>query len=200
MLSPKNQFGGIIHQSCRLINRLPEAGRVVTLRRMKTRMLSGLILVMTGAAPALAATLPARAPGLWQSTSTVTGPDGKPLANATNVVTVSCVDPATDLKFFLSGASACSSLNIAGSGGSYTIDGACTLRGKADSIHMALVYADPKNVTLTAGWTGVAGQMTLTSQLQWQGDCMDGMVPGDEGSIAGGAFSKADNINDPDNQ
>ena len=182
---------------------MPEAGAVVRLRRMKTRILSGLLLAgisAGGVAPAVAASLPARAAGLWQSTSTVTGPDGKPLANATNVVTVSCVDPATDLKFFLSGANACSSLDIEGSGSSFTINGSCKQMGKVVNIHEALNYADAQDVTLTASWAGDAGQMTLTSQLKWQGDCLAGMVPGDEGNIVGGAFSKADNINDPDNQ
>ncbi len=84
-----------------------------------------------GAMPAAAATLPARAPGLWQSTTTVLGADGKPLANAVNVVTLSCVDPATDVKFFTSGGSACSSLTISGAGAAYAIDGHCTAAGQA---------------------------------------------------------------------
>ena len=32
------------------------------------------------------------------------------------------------------------------------------------------------------------------------GGCLPGMMPGDEGNIVNGAFSKADNINDPANQ
>src|SRR5271163_1196676 len=100
--------------------------------------------------PVMAATLPARTPGLWQSTTTVTGPDGKPLPNAVNVVTVSCVDPATDLKFFTSGGSACASLTIAGSGADYTIDGSCTQQGKPVRIHEALTYRGKQHVTLRA--------------------------------------------------
>ena len=57
------------------------------------------VLGLGVAMPVMAATLPARTPGLWQSTTTVTGPDGKPLPNAVNVVTVSCVDPATTSNF-----------------------------------------------------------------------------------------------------
>jgi len=149
---------------------------------------------------AAADTLPARAPGLWQSTTTVDGPDGQPLANAINVVTVSCVDPATDLKFFISGASACSSLVISGSGARYTITGVCTQQGRPVTINEALVYAGAQNVTLTAKFDSGNGLDTLTAQMQWQGPCLAGMMPGDEGNIVGGAFSKADNINDSANQ
>ncbi|MGP8026198.1 MAG: DUF3617 domain-containing protein [Acidocella sp.] len=157
--------------------------------------MSGLIL-LGAAGPALADGLPAREPGLWQSTTTVTGPDGQPLANAVNVVTVSCVDALNDQKFFLSNQSACSNLRVSGDGGSYKIDGMCTQSGKPSVIHETLDYADTKDVALTAQ----LGDMTVHSQLQWQGDCMDGMQPGDEGDIENGAFVKADNINDTADQ
>jgi hypothetical protein len=148
---------------------------------------------------AAAATLPARAPGLWQSTTTVTGADGKPLPNATNVVTVSCVDPATDIKFFTSNGSSCTSLDISGSGTKYAINGSCTQRGKPVQIHETLDYASPQSVKLQAKVELPVGVVTVSSQLQWQGDCLAGMVPGDEGNIVSGAFSKADNINDSGN-
>jgi hypothetical protein len=167
---------------------------------MTKRIFSGLFLASLISAPALAADLPSRAPGLWQSTTTVTGPDGKPLANAVNAVTVSCVDALNDQKFFTSNQSACSSLNITGSGNSYSIDGACNGRGQAVQIHETLVYADAKDLQLTAVYNGAQGQMTVTSQLQWQGDCLPGMQPGDEGNYTGGVFSKTDNINDSFNQ
>jgi len=152
------------------------------------------------AAPALAASLPARAPGLWQSTTTVTGADGKPLPHADGIITVSCVDPATDIKFFLSNESACTSFAITGAGSTYQISGTCTQTGKPVSINETLNYVSPQQVTLTAKLDAPSGPVTVTSQLQWQGDCLSGMVPGDEGSIVGGAFSKVDNINDPANQ
>lgn len=157
--------------------------------------MSGLIL-LGAAGPALADGLPAREPGLWQSTSTVSGPDGQPLSNAVNVVTVSCVDVLTDQKFFLSNRSACSSLTVSGDGNTYKINGTCSGNGKTSAIHETLSYADSKDVTLTAK----LGQMTVQSQLQWQGMCPDGMQPGDEGDIENGAFVKADNINDQANQ
>ncbi len=158
-------------------------------------LMSGLIL-LGAAGPALADGLPAREPGLWQSTSTVMGPDGQPLANAMNVVTVSCVDALTDQKFFLSNQSACSNLAVYGKGGSYKIEGSCIQSGKTSVIHETLDYADSKDVTLTAK----LGAMTVHSQLQWQGMCPDGMQPGDEGDIENGTFVKADNINDQANQ
>ena len=117
-----------------------------------------------------------------------------------NVVTVSCVDPATDLKFFISGGSACASLTIAGSGADYTIDGSCTQQGKPVRIHETLTYSGPQHVTLQATLGAASGPVTVSSVLQWQGACPAGMMPGDEGSMAGGVFSKADNIDDPVNQ
>ena len=166
---------------------------------MIKRILSGLVLSTLFAAPALAADLPARVPGLWQSTTTVIGPDGKPLANAVDVVTVSCVDAQDDQKFFTSEQSACSSLTISGSGNSYSIDGACNGQGKTMRIHETLVYG-AKDMQLKAVYNGTAGQMTVESTLQWQGECLPGMEPGDEGNVTGGAFSKTDNINDTANQ
>jgi hypothetical protein len=166
---------------------------------MTKRILSGLCLATLLAAPALAAQLPARTPGLWQSTTTVTGPDGKPLPNAANVVTVSCVDALNDQKFFTSNQSACSSLTISGKGNSYSIDGACNGQGQMMHIHETLVYGE-KDLRLQAAYNGNAGTMTVTSQLQWQGECLPGMQPGDEGNLSGGVFSKTDNINDSANQ
>jgi hypothetical protein len=163
-------------------------------------MLFGLDAGLGGVGPAMAATLPARAPGLWQSTTTVTGADGKPLANAANVVTVSCVDPATDIKFFVSGGSACSRLVIAGTGATYTIDGSCMQQGKPVRIHETLTYDSNQRVALIATLGAATGPVTVTSQLQWQGACPSGMAPGDEGDMANGVFSKADNIDDPVNQ
>lgn len=147
-----------------------------------------------------AAQLPPRAAGLWQSTTTVTGADGQPLPNGSNIVTVSCVDPATDLKFFLSGAHECSQLTIAGAGQQYTIDGACTHHGKPVTVHETLLYASPQAVTLTASVQTSSGPVSVTSQMQWQGACLAGMTPGDEGVISNGTFAKSDNINDPNNQ
>ncbi|HQT45800.1 MAG: hypothetical protein B7X08_00980 [Acidocella sp. 20-63-7] len=157
-------------------------------------------LAVLGLHSAHAASLPARAPGLWQSTTTVTGPNGQPIPNATDVVTVSCVDPETDLKFFTSGQSECSSMNISGSGAAYTIKGVCTEQGKPIKIDETLTYASAQRVTLTARFNAPAGPEKLTSDLQWQGACLAGMSPGDEGDIVNGAFSKAGNINDPFNQ
>jgi hypothetical protein len=170
---------------------------------MWIRGMNAVLLVILGvgaAGQAAGATLPARAPGLWRSTTTVTGPNGQPLANAADVVTVSCVDPATDIKFFMSGGSACSSLRISGSGTTYGIDGTCTQLGKPVSIHETLIYADARNVTLKAKMDSSSGLVNVTSQLQWQGDCLAGMAPGDEGNIVNGTFSKADNIDDSANQ
>ncbi len=164
---------------------------------MRLPLLTATLLLI--ATQAGAATLPARAPGLWQSTTTVTGPDGNPLPNASNIVTVSCVDLFTDVKFFTLDANACGKLAISGAGTTYAIDGACNQSGHIVTIHEKLVYASPQSVILTASLKSPSGPETITSQLQWQGNCLPGMVPGDEGSLNNGVFSKADNINAPNN-
>ncbi len=167
---------------------------------MTKRLMAGLILGCLIAAPALAADLPFRAPGLWQSRADVTGPDGQPLPNAENVVTLSCVDARDDQKFFTSEQSACSGLKITGKGVAYQIDGTCNGPNGALAIHESLIYANPKNVSLQAVYSGANGKMVVSAHLQWQGPCLAGMQPGDEGNITNGAFSKTDNINDPANQ
>jgi len=146
------------------------------------------------------ADLPPRTPGLWQSTSTVIGPNGKPVAHEVDVVTVSCIDAMNDQKFFTSNQSACTSLAISGSGNRYSISGICNNQGQNLQIHMDLTYSGAQALQLKAVYRTAQGQMTVTSQLQWQGECLPGMVPGDEGNITGGAFLKADNINDSYNQ
>jgi hypothetical protein len=147
-----------------------------------------------------AATLPARAPGLWQSVSTVRGPDGAVLPHAKNVVTVSCVDAENDAKFFTSGESACTALRVSGAGQHFTINGACRDQGRNMTIHETLFYADGRNVQLQAQLQLGSGPLSISAQLQWRGACLPGMMPGDEGNIVNGAFSKADNINDPGNR
>jgi hypothetical protein len=165
-------------------------------------MKSSILAVMISVAPAMAmaASLPARAPGLWQATTTVTGADGKPLPHASGVVTVSCVDALTDAKFFTSNESACSHLVISGEGGRYAINGMCRQLGKTVKIHETLVYTSAQAVTLDAVFNSGDGPLHVSSRLQWQGACPDGMVPGDEGNMVNGTFSKADNINDADNR
>lgn len=167
---------------------------------MKKRIVSGLLLGTLISAPALAAQLPSRTPGLWQSTTSAIGPDGKPLPGTSTVVTVSCVDALDDQAFFTPGKSACSSLKISGSGNSYSIDGVCTGQGHNVTIHETLLYSGPQALQLSAVYNSASGQITVASQLAWQGDCLPGMRPGDEGSLNGTVFTKTDNINDPTNQ
>lgn len=164
------------------------------------RIVSGLVLGILITVPAFAAKLPARTPGLWQSTTTVTGPNGKPLPGVAAMVTVSCVDALNDQKFFTADKSACSSLSITGSGNRYAIDGVCTEQDHNVTIHETLLYSGPQALQLTATYNGPSGQMTVTSQMHWQGQCLPGMQPGDEGSLTGNVFTKTDNINDSANQ
>ncbi len=167
---------------------------------LNARSLAGALLLMSLAAPACAATLPPRQPGLWQITTNVTDADGKPLPGGSNLVSVNCVDPSTDLKFFTSKGSACSSIVINGSGTTYTIDSVCAQGGKTAKIHEALVYQDAQNISLSGTYDAGAGVINISSALTYQGDCPAGMLPGDEGSMVNGVFAKTDNINDSDNQ
>jgi hypothetical protein len=149
---------------------------------------------------AAAATLPARQPGLWQSTTFGTLSDGTKLQGGKPVITVSCVDPATDLKFFTFKGSACSGFTISGSGTSYTISGDCKQGGKTVKIITNLFYLNANTVELVGTVDPGTGPVHLNAELKWQGPCLPGMAPGDEGDIENGAFVKTDNINDSDNQ
>lgn len=174
---------------------LHRKNRLANVRGMIKRMASGLVLAVSLAGWAQAADLPARAPGLWRSSTSVTGPDGQTVAR--DVVTLTCIDPATDQAFLLSGQSRCSKLNISGAGADYKINGTCAQPGGTVTIDETLHYASHKDVQLKADVHDAAGEMSLTSALQWQGVCLPGMQPGDEGREVNGAFVKTGNINDP---
>lgn len=169
------------------------------LKIMKRHIPAALAALLVANAAA-ATTLPKRQPGLWQSTTNVTTQTGQPVPHGTNIVSVSCVNPDNDAQFFTSGGSHCTNLVITGQGATYAISGTCSNQGTPTTIRETLTYASPQAVTLTATVQSPAGPLKVTSQLAWQGGCLPGMVPGDEGSIVNGAFSKADNINDSDNQ
>jgi hypothetical protein len=91
-------------------------------------------------------------------------------------------------------------MDLSGSGATYTLKGVCTQQGQPVKIDETLSYASARRVTLTARFNSPAGPEKLTSDLQWQGACLAGMSPGDEGDIENGVFSKADNVNDNFNQ
>jgi hypothetical protein len=167
---------------------------------MRFRGLAVVFLACFAAHAAAADSLPARQPGLWQSTTNVTTQAGTPVPHGSNIVSVSCVDPMTDIKFFTSGQSQCANLSISGAGNTYSISGTCSNFGKPTSIDETLTYAGAQTVTLKAVVDSNAGPLKVVSQLAYQGACLPGMAPGDEGSLVNGAFSKADNINDLDNQ
>ncbi len=133
---------------------------------------------------------------MWQSVTSVTGPDGQPMAQAQNVVTLTCVDPATDQKFLLSGQNRCSTLTVSGSGATYNIDGICRQPAGTVKIQETLDYAGNKSLHLKADFSTSSGEMSMSSDLQWMGPCPAGMAPGDEGQMVNGSFVKAGNINE----
>jgi hypothetical protein len=137
---------------------------------------------------------------MWQSSTLVTLPDGTKARGGAPVVTVSCVDPATDLKFFTVGGSECSALTISGGGSQYAIDSNCSDQGKPVTVHEALDFVDTNTVDINGTVNNGSGPISLISELKFQGPCLPGMVPGDEGDIENGQFVKTDNINDPGNQ
>jgi hypothetical protein len=167
---------------------------------MRLRLALFSVLALGSVHGAFAQSLPARQPGLWQSVTNVTDRNGNPVPHGSNIVSVSCVDPSTDVKFFTSGQSQCQNLTIGGAGNKFTIDGTCSNQGTPTAIHETLTYASPQAVTLDATVQSNVGPLNVVSQLAYQGDCLPGMAPGDEGSIVNGGFSKADNINDSYNQ
>jgi hypothetical protein len=168
---------------------------------MRIALLAGLCAALYVFPPAArAATLPARQPGLWQSSTLVTLPDGTKARGGAPVVTVSCVDPSTDLKFFTVGGSECSFLNISGGGTQYAIDSHCSDQGKPVTVHETLDYVDAQTVEINGTVNSGNGPISLSAELKFQGACLAGMVPGDEGDIENGQFVKTDNINDPGNQ
>ncbi|WP_298222353.1 DUF3617 family protein [Acidocella sp.] len=156
----------------------------------------GLIAALYLTAIAHAAQLPARASGLWQSKTSVFGPNDRPMAQAQNVVTLTCVDPETDQKFLLVGQSRCSELTVSGSGATYEINGICAQPAGTAKIHETLHYSSSKSLQLKANFSTSSGKISMTSNLQWMGKCPAGMVPGDEGEMVNGSFVKAGNIND----
>jgi hypothetical protein len=149
---------------------------------------------------ARAAELPARQPGLWQSSTVVTLADGTKARGGAPVVTVSCVDALTDQKFFTVGASSCSAFNISGGGSQYAIDSQCTDQGKPVTVHETLAYVDAGTVDINGTVIEGAGPISLAAELKFVGPCLAGMAPGDEGDIENGQFVKTDNVNDPGNQ
>jgi hypothetical protein len=147
--------------------------------------------------PARAADLPARQPGLWLSSTIVTLADGSKYRGGAPVVTVSCVDPATDLKFFAAAGSSCSALHIAGGGQQFSITGTCQGQTGRQQISTSLTYLDQSTVELIGTVSTAAGPIRMNGELRFQGPCLPGMAPGDEGDIENGQFVKADNVNDP---
>ncbi len=169
---------------------------------MRCVVAAALGALVFGIAPgvARAASLPARQPGMWQSATVVTLPDGTKARGGAPVVTVSCVDPSTDLKFFTVGGSQCSYLNISGGGSRYAIDSSCADMGKPVRVHESLNYVDAETVEISGTVDNGGGPIRLSAELKFLGPCMDGMAPGDEGDIENGQFVKTDNVNDPGNQ
>jgi len=162
--------------------------------------LAGLFLVVT-AAPGMAASLPQRQAGMWQSSTVATLPDGTKYQGGQPVVTVTCVDALDDQKFFLIGGHACSTLDVSGSGGQYRIDGTCAHAGKSVTVHETLNYVNAQTVELAGTVDTGSGPISLSAELKYTGACVAGMQPGDEGSLdSNGNFDKTDNINDFQNQ
>jgi hypothetical protein len=155
------------------------------------------LLAAFGTTQAHAATLPARQPGLWLSSTIVTLADGSKYRGGNPVITVSCVDPATDLKFFTYSGSSCTALKVAGTGQQFNITGNCQGQTGTEKIATSLTYLDQSTVELIGTVGTASGVIHLNGELKFQGPCLPGMVPGDEGDIENGQFVKADNVNDP---
>jgi hypothetical protein len=134
-----------------------------------------LVLVLAGAAPALAADMPPRKAGLWELRM-----------NGAALAVQQCIDAATD-QMMMSGAgplaqTACSKRDVQRSGNTMTIDSACTYKDKAATSHAVITGSldSAYEMTVRTEADGLpGGKMTMTIAAKWLGPCAADQKPGD---------------------
>ncbi|MGO8910934.1 MAG: DUF3617 domain-containing protein, partial [Bradyrhizobium sp.] len=130
------------------------------------------LLVLIGAAPAMAAELPSRKPGLWQVKTSIDND------NAQARVIQQCIDAATD-QMLLSSAgpfasSACPERDVKRSENAMTIDSVCTVGGKPATAHSVVTgsFDSEYKMTVTSQSEDLpGGKMTMTMEARWLGPC-----------------------------
>jgi hypothetical protein len=166
-------------------------------------------LATAGAAPALAdATLPHMHPGLWQTTMNMTmDMQGQPPGAAgAPTVTYMCENDATIAAAMkqLNGALPGCSFDMGGGNGSYTMTTNCVNPGGQPGTisgtgTMTLTGDSALHMTETSNATmqNMLMKMAMTGDSKWIGACPEGVVPGDFGTMANGAFQKEGNALTP---
>jgi hypothetical protein len=138
---------------------------------------AALLLTMISAAPASAADLPARKPGLWEVKTAI---EGNP--RALNVQ--QCIDASTDQMMQSStgpfSAAACPDREVKKSDGAMTIDSRCTFSGKQASARAVITGSFDQAYTMTV--TAEGGELPavkMTVEGKWLGACAADQKPGD---------------------
>jgi hypothetical protein len=139
-----------------------------------------LSLVITFAAPAVAAQLPSRKPGLWEVKMIIAG------RNAPPQVIEQCIDAATDQMMQSSAgpfsAAVCPDRNVQRSGDSITIDSKCTIGGKVATAHAVITGSldGAYSMTVTSQSEALPGSnLTMTIDGERLGPCSADQKPGD---------------------
>jgi hypothetical protein len=136
-----------------------------------------LLLAMISAAPASAADLPARKPGLWEVKTTFEG-------NPRVLNVQQCIDASTDQMLQSSAgpfsAAACPDREVKKSDASMIIDTRCTLNGKQASARAVVTGSFDQAYTMTV--TAEGGELPavkMTVEGKWLGACAADQKPGD---------------------
>lgn len=141
------------------------------------RFAAAVVVVVTCAAPALAAEMPARKAGLWEMKTNGTG--------GRNMTMQQCVDAKTD-QAMQAGASPtpqrdCSKRDIQKSGDTVTIDSTCTVNGRTVTNHSVITGSFDSNYTMVISTQGqgIPAGRTVTIAAKWVGPCAADQKPGD---------------------
>jgi hypothetical protein len=139
-----------------------------------------LALISAIPAPAAAADLPSRKPGLWQITMNIEGRAASPQ------VILQCIDPTTDQMMQSNSgpysATVCPKREVHQSADSITIDSVCTIGGKPATAHATITGSFDSTYTMTVTSQSEAipaSNMTMTIGGKWLGPCTADQKPGD---------------------
>jgi hypothetical protein len=137
-------------------------------------------LALICGAPALAADLPSRKPGLWEVKISIEGRNVQPQ------VIRQCVDAATDQMMQSSAgpfsAAACPKRDVQTSADSITIDSSCAIGSKPATAHAVVKgsFDNAYTMIVTSQSEDIpGGKMVMTLEGRWLGLCAADQKPGD---------------------
>jgi len=147
---------------------------------------------------------PPRKAGLWENTATMSNMmmNGQkmpvPMGTAGDIVSYSCVDPASDLKLIERAGKAhgdCPPAVFGGGGDSFTIQNTCTMQnGGTIGLAGKMTFVDDQHVMMDMQMSGTQMSGDMHMNAQWTGPCPAGIVPGDFGMMMNGSFQKQGNV------